>query len=117
MFPQVSKSQLKEEVGLVHSVTKPEQAAVQPEIQQLLTEYKHLFKESTTLPPERQYDHHIDLIPGAQPVNVRHYRYAPAQKSEIEKQLTEMLRNGTIRSRTSPYRSLVLLVIKKDGTW
>jgi hypothetical protein len=56
-------------------------------------------------------------VPGAQPVNVQTYRYAPAQKNEIEKQLAEMLRNGTIRTSNNPYASLVLLVKKKDGSW
>jgi len=50
-------------------------------------------------------------------VNARSYRYAPAQKSEIEKQLAEMLTNGTIRPSSSPYASPVLLVRKKDGSW
>lgn len=50
-------------------------------------------------------------------MNARSYRYAPAQKSEIEKQLAEMLTNGTIRPSSSPYASPVLLVRKKDGSW
>lgn len=50
-------------------------------------------------------------------MNVRPYRYAPVQKIEIERQLAEMLRNGIIKPRTSPYASPVLLVRKKDGTW
>jgi len=48
---------------------------------------------------------------------VRSYRYAPAQKTEIEKQLAEMLRQGTIRCSSSPYAYLVLLVKRKHGTW
>ena len=48
---------------------------------------------------------------------MRSYRYAPAQKTEIEKQLAEMLRQGTIRCSSSPYAYLVLLVKRKDGTW
>ena len=50
-------------------------------------------------------------------MNVRPYRYAPSQKSEIEKQLSEMLKNGVFRPSATPYASLVLLVKKKDGTW
>ncbi|WVZ70539.1 hypothetical protein U9M48_019198 [Paspalum notatum var. saurae] len=87
------------------------------EIQSVLQQYEHLFEEPTGLPPEREFDHHIGLIPGAQPVKSRPYRYAPVQKTKIEKQLAEMLKNGTIRSSCSPYASPVLLVKTKDGTW
>lgn len=88
-----------------------------PAIQALLQKYKHLFQEPDSLPPPRECDHQISLVPGASPVNVRAYRYAPAQKNEIEKQLADMLKHGIIRPSYSPYASPVLLVRKKDGTW
>lgn len=56
----------------------------------------------------------IPLGPGAQPVSVRQYRNSPALKSEIEKQVSELLQSGFIRPSNSPYSSLVLLVRKKD---
>jgi len=86
-------------------------------VQAVIEKYSHLFKEPDTLPPPRSCDHQISLVPGATPVNIRAYIYAPAQKIEIERQLTEMLHNGIIRSSSSPYASPVLLVRKKDGTW
>lgn len=69
------------------------------------------------LPPKRAVDHQIPLVPGAEPVKVRPYRYSPIQKSEIEKQLKQMLSQGVIRPSASPFASPVLLVRKKDGTW
>jgi hypothetical protein len=62
-----------------------------PDLQALLAEFDHLFQPVTGLPPKRHCDHSIPLIPGAQPVFVRPYRYAPLLKSEIERQVNEML--------------------------
>jgi hypothetical protein len=57
------------------------------EVQQLLDEFATVFQEPSGLPPSRQYDHHIPLIPGARPVSMRPYRVAPELKSEIERQI------------------------------
>ena len=62
----------------VQSVQLSESSQVVPKNKQLLSQYTHLFQEPTTLPPQRNCDHHINLIPGAQPVSVRPYRYTPA---------------------------------------
>lgn len=83
----------------------------------LLDQHDDVFQAPTTLPPPRPFDHRIPLLRGAQPVNVRPYRYSPTQKDEIEKQLAEMLSNGIIKPSNSPYASHVLLVRKKDRTW
>jgi hypothetical protein len=56
-------------------------------------------------------------VPRAQPFSVRQYRYSPALKSEIEKQVSELLQSGFIRPSTSPYSFPVLLVRKKDHSW
>lgn len=88
-----------------------------PKLQQLIDQYQHLFLEPTTLPPNKSCDHHISLVLGALPVNVKPYKYAPQQKNEIEKQVDEMLKSGIIQHSVSPFASLVLLVKKKDGSW
>ncbi|KAH9763086.1 hypothetical protein KPL70_001057 [Citrus sinensis] len=85
------------------------------DMQQLLKDYEEIFQEPTKLPPSRGIDHCIPLKEGTEPVNVRPYRYAYFQKVEIEKQVKEMLRSELIRSSTSLFSSLVLLVEKKDG--
>lgn len=86
-------------------------------VQQLIQQHNNLFQEPTSLPSHRTFDHHIPLLPGATPVNVKVYRYAPHQNNEIEKQVQEMLRKGLIQESTSPFASPVLLVRKKDGSW
>jgi hypothetical protein len=85
-------------------------------VTELLTAYDSLFAEPSSLPPPRSADHKIPLIPGAQPVKVRPYRYSPIQKTKIEKQLKYMLTQGVIRPSTSSFASPMLLVRKKDGT-
>jgi hypothetical protein len=103
----------------VHSISEAclpddiEQDMPQP-LKEVVLQYKHLFQESIDLPPFREGDHHIPLLSGAQPVNIRPYKYAPQQ---IEKKITDMLKRGVIQHSVSPFASLVLLVKKKDGTW
>lgn len=83
----------------------------------LLLKYRHLFDEPTGLPPKRDFDHKIPLIPGASPVCQRPYRHPYVHKNEIEKQVQDMLTSGIIRPSTSSYSSPVILVKKTDGTW
>jgi hypothetical protein len=94
-----------------------EQEPCPPEIAALLSEFDLLFEEPQGLPPRREFDHKITLLPGSRPVNLMPYRYNPEQKDEIERQIAVMLKQGIIRFSTSPFASPVLLVQKKDGTW
>ena len=86
-------------------------------IQDLKVIYKDVFTDPQTLPPPRTYDHAIPIIPGSTPVNSRPYHYSPLHKTEIEKQVQQLLQAGLITHSHSPYASPVLLVKKKDGTW
>ena len=105
-------------VQLCPITTDPSTLEVIPtEVQQIIDSSDSLFKEPNVLPPSRDFDHKIPLLPGVKPVNVKPYRYAPTQKDEIERQIKEMLANGIIRPSHSPFASPVILVKKKDGTW
>ncbi|XP_069146878.1 uncharacterized protein [Solanum lycopersicum] len=83
----------------------------------LLESYHDVFQKPTGLPPSRAQDHSIHLVPGAQPVNVKPYRYPHFQKQVMEQMVKDMLKDGVIQPSTSPFSSPVLLVCKKDGTW
>lgn len=91
--------------------------SVSDAITELLSDFAPLFQPPTELPPRRACDHSIPLVAGAQPVFIRPYRYAPQLKTEIERQVNEMLQQGIIQKSNSAFASLVLLVKKKDGSW
>lgn len=67
-----------------------------PDVQALINEFPQLFKTPDALPPSRACNHTILLIPGAQPVFTRPYRYPPSMKDEIECHVNEMLEQGLI---------------------
>jgi hypothetical protein len=69
------------------------------------------------LPPTRNHDHDIHLIPGSVPPNIRMYIYPYAQKSEIEHMVEEMLEAGIIIPSQSSYSAPMVMVFKKDGSW
>ena len=64
-----------------------ERTKVAPDILRLTKAYAELFQEPNHLPPQREIEHRIHLKEGADPVNVRPYRYAHFQKEEIERQV------------------------------
>ncbi|GJU25199.1 reverse transcriptase domain-containing protein [Tanacetum coccineum] len=67
------------------------------------------------LPPTRQVEFHIDLVPGAAPVARAPYRLAPSEMKELADQLQEISNKGFIRPSSSPWGAPVLFVKKKDG--
>jgi hypothetical protein len=97
--------------------TTPSPTHIDPAIHTLLSNFSHLFTEPTSLHPTRQTDHHIPLLHGSDPVNVRPYRYPQFQKREIELQIQNMIAQGIIQPSSSAFSSPVLLVRKKDGSW
>lgn len=53
---------------------------IPPAIQPILIKFTHLFQQPWCLPPERDIDHHIHLLPQSTPINMRPYRYPHFQK-------------------------------------
>ncbi|GKA94837.1 putative reverse transcriptase domain-containing protein [Tanacetum coccineum] len=69
------------------------------------------------LPPPRQVEFKIELIPGAAPVARAPYRLAPSELKELADQLQELSEKGFIRPSSSPWGAPVLFVKKKDGSF
>ena len=65
------------------------------------------------LPPEREVEFTIDLIPGTEPISIPPYRMAPAELRELKAQIEELLSKGFIRPSISPWEAPVLFVKKK----
>nr|AQA29564.1 integrase core domain protein [Zea mays] len=101
LLVQISLSQV--------SVALTDEATLPPEIVQLLNQFQSVFAKPMSLPLERSCDHSIPLVAGASPVNIRPYRYPPAPKDEIERQVAEMVQSGIIRPSASSFNSPVLL--------
>ncbi|WVZ07870.1 hypothetical protein V8G54_021216 [Vigna mungo] len=78
---------------------------------------KNMEPEIVLTTPDRQQNHCIPLVEGANPVKVRPYKYPHSQKLQIAKMISEMLREGIIIPSTSPFSSPIILVRKKDDTW
>lgn len=87
------------------------------ELKIILKDFACIFHELVGIPLKRDCDHVIVLETGTKPVVVQPYRYPHNQKDEIERQFSEILKQGIIRPSQSPFSSPVLLVPKSDGSW
>ena len=80
-------------------------------------EFPEVFpKDIFGLPPEREIEFPIDLVPSAGPISIAPYRMSLIELDELKKQLEELLEKRFVRPSVSPWGAPVLLVKKKDGT-
>ncbi|GJV01584.1 hypothetical protein Tco_1335153 [Tanacetum coccineum] len=69
----------------------------------IVQDFPEVFPEDLSgLPPTRQVEFQIDLIPGAAPVARAPYRLAPSEMKELSEQLQELSDKGFIRPSSSP---------------
>ncbi|MCI32958.1 RNA-directed DNA polymerase (Reverse transcriptase), partial [Trifolium medium] len=71
-------------------------------------------KDVSDVPPEREVEFTIDLVPGTGPISMAPYRMSASELKELKKQLEELLEKKFIRPSVSPWGAPVLLVKKKD---
>ena len=83
----------------------------------IVREFPDVFSEELiTLPPEREVEFVVKLLPEAAPISKTPYRMSPAELQELKSQLQKLLRQGLIRLSTSPWGAPVLFVKKNNGT-
>ncbi|GKA48938.1 putative reverse transcriptase domain-containing protein [Tanacetum coccineum] len=81
-------------------------------------DFSEVFPEDLPgLPPMRQVEFQIDLVPSVAPVTRAPYRLAPSELQELSSRLQELSEKGFIRPSSSPWGALVLFVKKKDESF
>jgi hypothetical protein len=83
----------------------------------IVREFVDVFPEELPgIPPDREIEFTIDLLPDTAPISKAPYRMAPLELKELKDQLQELLDRGFIRPSVSPWGAPVLFVKKKDGS-
>jgi hypothetical protein len=83
----------------------------------VLRDFRDMFVDAILeLPPRREIDFSIDLLPGSAPFSKAPYRMSLQELTELRVQLQELLDKEYIIPRVSPWGALVFFVKKKDGT-
>jgi hypothetical protein len=72
--------------------------------------------ELPRMPPDREVEFVIDLLPRTAPISKRTYWTLVEELKELKKQLIELQEVGYIRPSSSPWGAPVLFVQKKDGS-
>ena len=70
--------------------------------------------ELPELPPNRDVEFKIELLPGTTPISWRPYRMPPNELAELKVQLQELLEKGLIRPSSFLWGCHALFVKKKD---
>jgi hypothetical protein len=83
----------------------------------VVRDFPYVFPEELPgMPPDREVEFIIDLLPGTAPISKRSYRMSVEELKELKKQLTELQEAVYIRPSSSPWGAPVLFVQKKDGS-
>ena len=89
------------------------------EVKNLLDDFVDMIPDElpSELPPLRDIQHAIDLVPGSQLPNLPHYRMNPKERDELNRQVEGLLERGFVRHSLSPCAVPALLTPKKDEPW
>jgi len=80
----------------------------------IVNEIFGIFRGVPGLPPNKEIEFTIDLVPGITPISETPYCMAPVELAKLKIQLQELLDKGIIRPSMSLYGASILFVKKKD---
>lgn len=82
---------------------------------EVVREFSDVFPEEIAgIPPVRDVEFSVELVPGTVPISKAPYRLAPTELKELKDQIQELLEKGFIRPSVSPWGAPILFVKKKD---
>ncbi|GKC22987.1 transposon ty3-I gag-pol polyprotein [Tanacetum coccineum] len=117
---QAKKKEMRVSYALVVKGMKDVMENVIPAVvKPLLAEFGKTMAKDTpnTLPPLRNIQHQIDLIPRASLPNLPHYRMSPNKSKVLLEKIEELLKTDHIQESISPCAVLAFLTPKKGGNW
>jgi hypothetical protein len=83
----------------------------------VVNEFSNVFpKELSGMPPDRDIEFVIELMPGTTPIYKTPYRMATPELAKLKEHIEELLEKGFIHPNSSPWGAPVIFVPKKDGT-
>ncbi|XP_057471067.1 uncharacterized protein LOC130759868 [Actinidia eriantha] len=116
--PSLSDPRSRESIScILASLISDEGMITRGELPLIVSEFPDVFPEDLYgLPPEREVEFSIELLPGTAPISMPPYRFAPAELRELKIQLQDLQSKGFIRPSTSPWGAPALFAQKKDGS-
>ncbi|XP_024965131.1 uncharacterized protein LOC112505456, partial [Cynara cardunculus var. scolymus] len=89
--------------GCLASLQDPEEVWLKLEDIPVVNQFQDVFPDELPgVPPEREIEFIIDLVPGAAPISKAPYRMAPTEMKELKEQLEDLSNRGFIRPSVSP---------------
>lgn len=113
---KATRALIKGEMGyLAYLINKPKENVNIDDVA-VVTNFRDVSPEElNSLPPDREVEFAIEVIPGTMPISKAPYRMALAELKELKVELQELVDHGFIRPSSSPWGAPVLFVKKKDG--